>query len=804
MDQENSLAGYVFVSYVREDSCAVGHMQEALESAGIQVWRDTANLWPGQNWHERIRHAITSNALVFIACFSAASLRRVSNYQNEELTLAIEEIRKRPASVPWIIPVRLDDCEIPDRDIGAGRTLRSIHRADLFGPNASGNLERLVSAVLGILGRHPASGEASLREAVPGPGEHAATQAEFDDVRPTFGIVTALPEEFAAMRSFIENPKRTNIDGDRADYVRGTLPSCDQDGPHPVVLTMLGDTGNDAAASSCANLLRSFRSVRCILMVGIAAGVPDPNRPERHVRLGDIVVARWGIAEYDSVQDRDDGAASRRTFPQPSPLLERRARLLQADEAVGHRPWEELLAAQARVLTEFSRPAESTDVLYASDGSDRQIPHPDVTLSGHRPGQPKVHSGLIGSGDRSLRSARSRDAIAGAHDVLAIEMEGKGIGNAGFYDGVEWFTIRGISDYGDRHVNRLWRNYASLAAAAYACALLAETPPFTGEPPSAAIRTAFRPGPSRQPGSAAMAADPETGRLHQVEALGVRISSSLREPVVVLMDKRRNRFLTVRATPVEAVSITYARNGIQTDRQATRSASYVLPHDLFISTLQVIDVQWVGCEIRSAPNRTLIASLTLSTGHSAVAAPTDAIAIALRAKIPIEIDADLLDFAGTAIPGEQDDGAWQNGFPPREPVGVTELSSPAARLPGTRPATVAGIRSGTDAGQPIVTLAGERDGWSLPVVVSPVEAATIDSAARAVVPRGSCTHLLLCEVLRKANARLLAALVSGHQDGTVHGELVLLGDHKVQARAGDSIALALLSGAPVLTARREH
>ena len=103
-----------------------------------------------------------------------------------------------------------------------------------------------------------------------------------------------------------------------------------------------------------------------------------------------------------------------------------------------------------------------------------------MALSGHRPGQPKVHSGLIASGDRSLRSARKRDQIAACHDVLAIEMEGKGIGNAGFYEGVEWFAVRGISDYGDCHVTRAWRRYASMAAAAYVRALLAVTPAIAG------------------------------------------------------------------------------------------------------------------------------------------------------------------------------------------------------------------------------------------------------------------------------------------------------------------------------------
>jgi nucleoside phosphorylase len=292
---------------------------------------------------------------------------------------------------------------------------------------------------------------------------------------PVFGILTALPEEFAAMRSFIDDPRRANVEGDRADYFIGTMPSADRRRAHTVALTMLCETGNDAAASACANLLRSYRSVRCLLMVGIAAGIPDPGRPGRHVRLGDIVVAR-GIAEYDSVRENDDGPVSRRMFPLPSPLLARRARLLQAGEMTDDRPWEDLLAAQARLFPGFGRPPESADVVYSSDGTDSQVQHPDMALSGQRPGQPKVHNGLIASGDRSLRSARKRDEIAACHDVLAIEMEGKGIGNTGFYDGVEWFTVRGISDYGDRHVTPTWRRYASMAAAAYAHALLAVTP----------------------------------------------------------------------------------------------------------------------------------------------------------------------------------------------------------------------------------------------------------------------------------------------------------------------------------------
>jgi hypothetical protein len=42
-----------------------------------------------------------------------------------------------------------------------------------------------------------------------------------------FGIVTALPEEFAAMRAMIDNAGRWHDADDRADYVLGTVPSLD-------------------------------------------------------------------------------------------------------------------------------------------------------------------------------------------------------------------------------------------------------------------------------------------------------------------------------------------------------------------------------------------------------------------------------------------------------------------------------------------------------------------------------------------------------------------------------------------------
>src|SRR5215467_10904502 len=148
-------AGHAFISYVREDSDRVDELQQALETVGVRVWRDRADLWPGDDWRRVIRGAITNNALVFIACFSSHSAARKRSYQNEELTVAIEQFRLRPPGARWLIPVRFDDCLLPPFSLGADRTLDSIQRADLFGDRREVEMGRLITTVQLLLEEHP-------------------------------------------------------------------------------------------------------------------------------------------------------------------------------------------------------------------------------------------------------------------------------------------------------------------------------------------------------------------------------------------------------------------------------------------------------------------------------------------------------------------------------------------------------------------------------------------------------------------------------------------------------------------------
>lgn len=168
MTNSQEAGGHAFVSYVREDADRVKEIVSALKAADIPVWTDKTKLSPGEDWQLTIRRAIQRNALAFVAVFSSNSQARDKSYQHEELSLAAEQFRQHPPGRVWLIPVRLDDCELPDYPLGAGRTLDSLQRVDLFGEDAKDEMIRLVTAVLRVLGEgmvDSASIKASITQA---------------------------------------------------------------------------------------------------------------------------------------------------------------------------------------------------------------------------------------------------------------------------------------------------------------------------------------------------------------------------------------------------------------------------------------------------------------------------------------------------------------------------------------------------------------------------------------------------------------------------------------------------------------
>ena len=140
-----------FISYVRENIEMVDRLCQELKSHGIEVWLDRNDIDPGSRWEQAIRKAIHQGTF-FIACFSEEYNNRDKTYMNEELTLAIEELRQRPTDRIWFIPVKLNDCEIPNRDIGAGKTLQTFYYVELY-EDWDSSIQRILKVI------QPASSE---------------------------------------------------------------------------------------------------------------------------------------------------------------------------------------------------------------------------------------------------------------------------------------------------------------------------------------------------------------------------------------------------------------------------------------------------------------------------------------------------------------------------------------------------------------------------------------------------------------------------------------------------------------------
>jgi nucleoside phosphorylase len=293
----------------------------------------------------------------------------------------------------------------------------------------------------------------------------------------TIGIIAALPIEGAAMRTLMTKPQPVRVRDDPNEYRLGHLDSAENGRPHRVVLATLAEDNTRNAAATCTDMLRSFPHIRCVIIVGIAGGVPAPRNPRRHLRLGDLVVALDGIVDYGHVREVPGGPVQRRAIGGISMDLKRIAHRIQEDQILGTMlDWTRLLTPpEDYPMAVFARPPDSKDRLHRHG---RLVPHPDRQLSGHPDGLPKVHFGAVGSADVLLKSEATRDRLAGQYEVLAFEMETAGVAAGVANRGVNWFVVRGIVDYCDEYKNNDWHQYGSLVAAGGVRGILAQCPPF--------------------------------------------------------------------------------------------------------------------------------------------------------------------------------------------------------------------------------------------------------------------------------------------------------------------------------------
>lgn len=259
----------------------------------------------------------------------------------------------------------------------------------------------------------------------------------------------------------------------RRVYSLGSIPA--KGGGVHVVALVLGDQGTAVAAVSSSLLCEDFPSATGILMVGIAGGVPDVGKAERHVRLGDIVASgEHGVIAYDFVKEHPDKFEPRHPPRPPHPELYRACRRLSANAATGDSPWLSFLSRAAH-LPLSARPGVETDILASSTDHQIQLSHPHDPA--RRIGEPRVFLGTIACANRLLKNPVKRDQLRDQFDVRAVEMEGFGIAEATWNQSIGYLVVRGICDYCDKNKGDDWQGHAAVIAAAYARSVLQETPP---------------------------------------------------------------------------------------------------------------------------------------------------------------------------------------------------------------------------------------------------------------------------------------------------------------------------------------
>ncbi|MFL6658001.1 MAG: 5'-methylthioadenosine/adenosylhomocysteine nucleosidase [Massilia sp.] len=236
------------------------------------------------------------------------------------------------------------------------------------------------------------------------------------------GIISALQEEQEGLVEAMQSPV-TVMHGMRS-YTAGNIAGI-------AAVCVLSRIGKVAAATTATILIEKF-GVTHLLFTGVA-GAGDVG-----VRVGDLVVAD-SLVQYDM---------------DASPLFPRHEVPLTG---LTHFPSDLHLS---QVLAGAARDFLEQDF----DSAIAQAEKADFRLTG-----PRVHRGLIASGDQFISSAAHINALgAELPGLLAVEMEGAAVAQVCFELGVPFAVIRSISDNANEGAAHDFMRFVKAVASRYA------------------------------------------------------------------------------------------------------------------------------------------------------------------------------------------------------------------------------------------------------------------------------------------------------------------------------------------------
>jgi hypothetical protein len=127
----------IFLCHASGDKPVVRELYQWLTRDGFQPWLDEEDLLAGQDWEAEIKRAVHEADVVLVCLSQSATTKR--GFVQKEIKFALDVADELPLGTIFIIPVRLEDCSVPDR-------LGRWHWVDFFPATAKG-YEKLLRAL---------------------------------------------------------------------------------------------------------------------------------------------------------------------------------------------------------------------------------------------------------------------------------------------------------------------------------------------------------------------------------------------------------------------------------------------------------------------------------------------------------------------------------------------------------------------------------------------------------------------------------------------------------------------------------
>jgi hypothetical protein len=127
----------VFLCHSSKDKPKVREIYRRLVDDGFKPWLDEEEILAGQDWNLKIITALKSSDVVIL--FLSKDSVSKTGYLQKELKTAIDISMEQPEGNIFLIPARLEECDVPFR-------LSNLHYVNLFDPNGYLNLTRSLQA----------------------------------------------------------------------------------------------------------------------------------------------------------------------------------------------------------------------------------------------------------------------------------------------------------------------------------------------------------------------------------------------------------------------------------------------------------------------------------------------------------------------------------------------------------------------------------------------------------------------------------------------------------------------------------